>query len=95
MTTVTYRIHGLEGHRQAESFNPSRVLDFRANAHGYERNVVIEIKNFDKTGTHEYTELIVTAESEEKAHNEIMAQISDGIFENCRVGKIEKRGKRR
>lgn len=92
MLAVIYRIYGLEDHRQAESFNPSRVLDFRTNANGYERNIIIKIGNFDKTGTHEYTELVVTAESEKKAYNEILAQISDGIFENCRVGKIEKIG---
>lgn len=48
MLAVIYRIYGLEDHRQAESFNPSRVLDFRTNANGYERNIIIKSGYFDE-----------------------------------------------
>lgn len=40
------------------------------------------------TLTNEYVDLIVTADSFKRCADEFNAQLSDGIFETCAVGKI-------
>lgn len=81
MTTACFKIYGDEGHRQKESFNPSHKI----------KNVDTDalVLNFDKTGTHEYSTLIVNANSLNECYQSMLAIISDGTYENCIVGKIE------
>lgn len=89
MTTKTvtrsWKVYGADGHRQRESFCPSYAYDF---SHG--DNVrIIEVDNSDKTGTNEYSIVRITRNTAEECENELDGQVSDGIFENSRTGKIE------
>lgn len=82
--TKVYRVYGENGHRQRESFRESYKYDF--STRGNKR--VIEVRNADKTGTHEYTEVAITRNTAEECRKELAGQISDGIFENSRTGEI-------
>lgn len=85
MKTRTWKIYGKDGHRQKESFNESQKYDFTEG-----NNIrIIEIENSDKTGTNEYTIMKITRNTAEECEKEMLGQVSDGIFENVRVGKIE------
>ena len=44
--------------------------------------------NHDKTGTHEYSIIRITRNTEEECESDFWGQLSDGVFENSRVGKI-------
>lgn len=83
--TKTYKVYGMTGHRQHVSFEPSVVYDFSSE----ECTRILDIRNSDKTGTNEYTIVVVTRNTAEECENEIWGQVSDGIFENARVGKVE------
>lgn len=80
----TWKVYGVDGHRQRESFNKSRKYDFSENG----KVRMLEIKNSDKTGTNEYSVFSVTCDTEEECVTELEGQLSDGIFENSRVGKV-------
>lgn len=82
MITRTYRIYGLNGHRQRESFKKSYSFDSENACH-------VEVENSDKTGTNEYTVLRITGEDQTYIDYELMGQLEDGIFENSRWGRIE------
>ena len=82
--TKTWRVYGMDGHRQRESFNKSCKYDFSEN--GIIR--IIEVDNSDKTGTNEYSIIRITRNSFEECEQELNGQLSDGIFENSRVGKV-------
>lgn len=85
MVTRAWKVYGVEGHRQRESFCDSYKYDFSEN-----NNVrIIEVLNCDKTGTNDYTIVRVTRNTAEECLLELEGQLSDGIFENSRVGKIE------
>lgn len=77
-----YHVYGENGHRQRESF--SRSYELGQTAEG----ALIEVHNSDMTGTNEYTEIEITAATEKKCDEILYEQLSDGIFENCRTGKI-------
>lgn len=83
--TRTWKVYGIEGHRQAESFNPSERYDFSEG----ETVRIIETINSDKTGTNEYSILRITRNTSEECYNELNGQLSDGLFENYRVGEVE------
>ena len=82
MVTKIYKIYGIDGHRQKESFNKSYTITLE--------NGLMQVLNADHTGSNEYTMLSITAETESKCISILNSQLSDGIFENCRTGKIEK-----
>lgn len=82
--TRTWKVYGLEGHRQRESFSKSYVNDFTRG----ENIRIIEVENSDKTGTNEYSIVRITRNSAQECEDELDSQISDGIFENSRVGKV-------
>lgn len=84
MITKSYRVYGLLGHRQRESFNPSYSWDFSEG----EKIRKISVENADKTGTNDYTRVIITRSTAENCDAEIRGQVTDGIFENCRTGKV-------
>ena len=84
-TTRAWKVYGAEGHRQHESFGESYKYDFSEN--GIIR--IIEVDNSDKTGTNEYSIIRITRNSFEECEQELNGQLSDGIFENSRVGKVE------
>lgn len=85
MTTRVWKVYGAYGHRQKESFYPSYIWDFSK-----ENNIrIIEVENSDKTNTNEYTIVRITRNTAEDCEKEFWGQVSDGIFENLRTGKIE------
>lgn len=82
MITRTWKVYGVEGHRQRESFRKSASF---STVNGRE----IEVENSDKTGTNDYTTVRITAENEDACYDELIAQIDDGVFENSKVGRYE------
>lgn len=83
--TRAWKVYGLIGHRQRESFNPSYKHDFSKN-----NDIrIVEVLNYDKTGTNDYSVVKITRDTSELCQRELEGQLSDGIFENSRTGKIE------
>lgn len=83
--TRAWRIFGAEGHRQRESFGESRFYDWSEDG-----NIrILEVLNADETGTNDFSIVRITRNTAAECESELNGQISDGIFENCRVGKIE------
>lgn len=81
MITRTWKVYGQDGHRQRESFCKSRKYE--------DENGIIEVENADITGTNEYTIIRITRNTADECFKELYGQISDGIFENSRVGIVE------
>lgn len=79
--TKRFRLYGYDGHRQRMSFSPSARFDCSEDG----KIRIVEMLNSDKTGTNEYTELVITAE---KPYSELEDQIFDGLFKDSPVGKI-------
>ena len=80
--TRTWKVYGAEGHRQRESFRNSYIF-VDAGARIY------NVQNSDLTGTNDYTLIEIDAENSEACYDALLGQISDGIFGNSRVGRIE------
>ena len=80
MVTRAWKVYGTEGHRQRESFFPSYQYDFSNEQNG--------TRIIDKTGTHDYSIVRITRDTAKLCAAELNGQISDGIFENSRVGQI-------
>ena len=85
MVTKAWKVYGEDGHRQKESFKGSYVYDFTRG----DDIRIIAVQNSDKTGTNDYSTVIITRNTEEECRRELRGQISDGIFENSKVGCIE------
>ena len=83
--TMAWKVYGMDGHRQKESFNDSVRWD---SSNGDDVRIIEEI-NSDKTGTNDYTVIVITRNTREECERELDGQLSDGIFENCRVGRVE------
>lgn len=49
----------------------------------------MEILNSDQTGTNDYSIVRITRQTAEECQEELDGQLSDGIFENSKFGKIE------
>ena len=77
-----WKIYGAEGHRQRESFFPSKFFDFSEN----EKIKMISVLNADLTNTNEFSVLAITANTEKDCDTCFVGQIDDGIFENSAVG---------
>ena len=77
-----WNVYGVDGHRQRESFADSFSFNTINGA-------CIMVRNYDMTGTHEYTKVIVLAKNEKLCDEDFEAQLTDGIFENSKTGKIE------
>jgi hypothetical protein len=84
-TTIAWKVYGEDGHRQRESFFPSEYYDFSENG----ETRIIETINADRTGTNEYSIVKITCDSVEECWEEFEGQLTDGIFENSRHGKVE------
>lgn len=82
--TRTWRVYGFDGHRQRESFHNSFVL----NCSDGESIRIIEINNADVTGTNEYSEICITRNTTEECEEELEGQLSDGVFENSKIGRV-------
>ena len=83
--TRAWKVYGLPGHRQRESFFESVKYDF--SVAGDVR--IIELENSDKTGTNEYTIIRITRNTSAEAESELWGQLHDGAFENSDIGMIE------
>ncbi len=83
--TRTWRVYGAEGHRQGVSFDPSVKYDWSDKKLGTR---ILEVLNSDITGTNSYTVVRITRDSAEECERELSGQITDGLFENSRVGKV-------
>lgn len=82
MVRVTFRVFGKDGHRQRASFGKSfEFCTLGGDAH-------IECVCEDRTLTNKFVDVVVTADSFRRCADELNAQLSDGIFETCAVGKI-------
>ena len=77
-----YHVYGRYGHRQRESFNESYELLNETN------NTMIYVNNSDITNTNDYTEIVIIAKSEKECDEILDVQLTDGIFENYRTGKV-------
>ena len=84
--TITYRVYGADGHEQKESFRKSYTYNFSNEADGTR---IIEVRNYGKTKTHDYSEVVITRNTKGECADEISGQITDGIFENVNVGRVE------
>lgn len=83
--TRAWKVYGVEGHRQRESFCKSTKCDFSENG----KTRIIEVLNSDQTGTNEYSIIRITRDTAEECQEEFDGQLSDGVFENSRTGWIE------
>ena len=82
MKTRIWRVYGEDGHRQRESFAPSWSFET-------ENGAKVGVFNADATGTHAYSIVRITAPTVEQCEAELLGQLSDGVFENSRTGKVE------
>ena len=80
----SWKVYGADGHRHRVSFEPSVRYDWTQG----DNIRIVELECSDKTGTNDYVRIIITRNTEEECEAEFRGQLSDGIFENCRVGKI-------
>lgn len=87
--TRSFKVYGIyDGvitHRQKISFFPSFRDDFST----ADDVRILECDCSDKTGTNDFVVLHITRNTAEDCIAELNGQITDGIFENCRVGKVE------
>lgn len=83
--TRSWKVYGIDGHRQRESFSESYTYDFSKP----NDTRIIEVLNSDKTGTNDYSLVKITRNTYDECFEELSGQLSDGIFENSRTGKIE------
>lgn len=83
MITRTWKVNGFEG-RQRASFAPSAKYDWSSNG----KTRIVEVLNSDKTGTNDYSIIRITRDTADECFLELDGQLSDGIFENCRVGAV-------
>ena len=74
-TTRAWKVYGMDGHRQRESFNRSYIRDFSTP----DSVRILEVFNGDKTGTNEYTILQITRNTAEECEMELEGQLSDGV----------------
>lgn len=84
MKTRSWKVYGVDGYRQKESFNNSVSFDFSEG----DKIRKIEVENADKTGTNEYSIIRITRNTSEECLAELEGQLSDGIFENSKTGDI-------
>ena len=84
MKTRSWKVYGVDGHRQKESFNNSATFDFSEG----DKIRKIEVENADRTGTNEYSIIRITRNTADECLAELEGQLSDGIFENSKTGDI-------
>lgn len=80
-----YKVAGIEGHRQRVAFQPTCHYDFTA-TRGYPCKV--DLFTADTTGAYDYVLVRIACDTEPHCDDEFSGQLSDGIFENSRIGKI-------
>lgn len=83
--TKMWKVFGVTGHRQKVSFQPSKTYFFERES----GSVAVGVFNADITGTNDFSVVVVSAPNDLECENEFSAQLSDGVFENARIGRIE------
>lgn len=84
--TRTWKVYGWNGHRQSESFGKSYRWDF---SNAVDGTRIIEVDREDKTKTNDYVIVRITRNDFGECKRELYGQITDGIFENHKVGRVE------
>lgn len=82
--TKHFRIFGKDGRHQALSFEPSEKYDWSID----NNTRIVEIQAADILATNDYVNIIITCDSKEACLNELIGQLSDGMFENIPYGKV-------
>lgn len=85
MDTKAYKIYGRDGHRQRESFHATKRYDWSTP----ESFRIVELINSDVTGTNDYTIVRITRNTAAECREELEGQLSDGLLEDSRYGRIE------
>ena len=85
-TTRSWKVYGARCHIQRESFFPSYEYNFSDKEVGIR---IIKVENSDLTGTNEYSIVRITRNNAQECEDELWGQVSDGIFENSVVDKVE------
>ena len=86
MKTRSWKVYGAAVHRQRISFGKSIHWDFSNEENGIR---IIDVDCEDRTNTNEYVIVHIARNSSEECESEFWAQVSDGLFENARIGKVE------
>lgn len=84
MFKKNYKVYGLDGHRQRESFSPSSFNDLSCEG----KTRIIEVLNSDVTGSNYFTILRITRDTEMECDAEFEGQLFDGVFENSNVDGV-------
>ena len=82
---VVWKVYGRAGEEQKETYCKSFRYVF--STPGNTR--IIEVDNYDKTGTHDYAVVRITRNTLDECYSEFYGQLSDGIFENFYTGNTE------
>ena len=83
---IVIKVYGQEGHRQRASFGHSSFYDFGKKGFLTRR---VNVLKEDINKTNDYAIMICDCDTRRDACLEASGQLSDGAFENCRVGKCE------
>ena len=82
--TRAWKVYGADGHDQKEAFRPSVWYNFSCD--GDVR--LLQFRNGDTTGAYGYSEVVITRNTAELCEEELSGQLTDGAFENNRVGEV-------
>lgn len=87
MVTRVFKVMGYDGHRQAASFGTTKTLDYQ-NIGEWSRPATMTVLCSDVTSANDCIIVVITADSEKAAFDELYGQLDDGLFEGCRYGDI-------
>lgn len=85
MVTRAWKVYGIAGNPQGEALRDSYIYDFSEG----DKVRIIEGRNSDKTGTTDYSLIIISRNTAEECEAELDGQLFDGIFENYQFGNVE------
>lgn len=84
-TTKVFKVYGLDGHRQRESFYPSYAYNW-----GKENSTnIVACLNSDFSSTNDYSILVIERNTLQEVYEALDAHLYSGILENSKKGKIE------
>lgn len=82
--TRSWKVWGENGRRQRQSFNESFKYDFAelvSDIYYDGSHDVLEVENYDKTHTHDYSIVRITRNTAEECFKTLQHQITHGVFE--------------